>query len=422
MSEPAAAALAAPPELLALRNAAAVRERCARIHDWVAAGRSPYFTLDEAKLDPTAALVAEVTRAAYPDLVTPHHSRWRHFSAGDHDRWAALPIAHASGPERARAAIDLTVVSVLLDAGAGAAWRYHDVATGMTFARSEGLAVASFDMFRAGLFSSDPQHPHQVDRGALARLALAPLAAGFQVSDRNALVGLSARLALLRRLGEALAARPDLFGAAGRPGHLVDAIMASSSASSAARTIAAPAITAPAILALVLEATSGIWPSGLVVDGVALGDAWRHPAIRTPDRSDGIVPFHKLSQWLTYSLIEPIEQAGVTVTDVDGLTGLPEYRNGGLLIDMGVIVPRAPLTPAVPYEVGSELIVEWRALTVALLDRLREATRRQLGLATFSMSQLLQGGTWSAGRAIAARLRPPDGPPPVAVKADGTVF
>jgi hypothetical protein len=283
----------------------------------------------------------------------------------------------------------------------------------LTFARSEGLAVASFDMFRAGLFSSDPQRPHQVDRVALARLELAPLATAFQVSDRNALVGLPQRLALLRRLGDALAARPDLFGAVGRPGHLVDAILASSPAR---------AIAAPAILSLVLDATSGIWPSGLVVDGVALGDAWRHPAIRTQDRSDGVVPFHKLSQWLTYSLIEPIEQAGVMVTDVDGLTGLPEYRNGGLLIDTSVIVPRAPLDPTAAHDVASELIVEWRALTVALLDRLREPVRHRLGLASLAMSQLLQGGTWLAGRTIAARLRPPDGPPPIAVKADGTVF
>jgi hypothetical protein len=267
-------------------------------------------------------------------------------------------------------------------------------------------------MFRAGLFSSDPQHPHQVDRAALARLDEAALADGFQASERNALVGLPRRLTLLRRLGEGLAAWPDLFGAAGRPGLLVDFILA---------VWPARAIGAPAILAMLLDTLSGIWPSGLVVGGVALGDAGRHPALRMHDSGE-IVPFHKLSQWLTYSLIEPIEQAGVRVTDVDGLTGLPEYRNGGLLIDMGVIVPRAPLDPAVPHEVASELIVEWRALTVALLDRLREPVRRRLGLASLAMSQLLQGGTWSAGRAVAMQRRPPDGLPPIAVKADGTVF
>jgi uncharacterized protein DUF1688 len=403
----------APTELLALRSAAAVRTRCAQVHQWVVAGRSPHFTLDEERLDATAARVAQVTRADYPDLVIPPHSRWRHFSAGGLDRWAALPLGGLTAIEQARAAVDLTFVSVLLDAGAGAAWRYRDAATGLVFARSEGLAVASFDMFRAGFFSSAPSNPLQVDGAALARLDLAALAAGFQISERNPLVGLPHRLTLLHRLGEALAERPDLFGASRRPGHLVDAILAS---------FPARKIGAPKILALVLDGLSTIWPSGLVVDGVALGDAGRHPAVRTQDRSDGIVPFHKLSQWLTYSLTEPIEQAGLTVTDLDGLTALPEYRNGGLLIDTGVIRPRAPLDPAVQHEVASELIVEWRALTVAVMDQLREATRRQLGLAALSLPQLLQGGTWSAGRAIAAGKRPPDGPPPLAIKADGTVF
>jgi hypothetical protein len=415
MSGPAAARAAtnAPAELIPLRSAAAVRARCAQVHDWVAAGRSRHFTLDAAKLDEAAALVADVTRASYPDLAIPHHSRWRHFSAGGRDRWAALPLAGVETIERARVAIDLAVVSVLLDAGAGAAWSYVDNDTGLTFARSEGLAVASLDLFRAGALSCDPARPLRADATALANLTLPALAIGLQVSERNPLVGLPQRLTLLQRLGAALVARPDLFGAAGRPGHLIDAILA-----------AAPArrIAAADILALILDGLASIWPSGLMVDGVALGDAGYHPAVRTRDRSDRIVPFHKLSQWLTYSLIEPIEQAGVTVVEPDGLTALPEYRNGGLLIDTGVIVPRAPLDPAAAHEVASELIVEWRALTVALMDRLRDSVRRRLGLTSFSLSQLLQGGTWLAGRTIAGRLRPPDGPPPIAVKADGTVF
>jgi hypothetical protein len=417
MSAPAAAMrdriAQGPAELLALRSAAAVRERCGRVHQWVAQGRSRHFALDETALDATAARVAHVTQSTYPDLVIPPHSRWRHFSAGQCDRWGALPLAGLSTIERARAAIDLVVVSVLLDAGAGAAWHYADAATGLRFARSEGLAVASFAMFGAGAFSSNGEEPHRVDRAALARLDLATLAAGFQASKRNPLVGLPQRLTLLRRLGEALGQRPDLFGANGRPGHLIDAILAARPARS---------ITAADILRLVLDGLATIWPSGLTVDGVALGDAGRHPAAHAQDRSDGIVPFHKLSQWLSYSLIEPIAHAGIAVTDIDGLTALPEYRNGGLLVDAGVIIPRAPIDPRAPYEVGSELIVEWRALTVALMEPLREAVRRRLGLATLTMSQLLQGGSWSAGRAIALEKRPPDGPPPIAVNADGTVF
>ena len=74
-------------------------------------------------------------------------------------------------------------------------------------------------------------------------------------------------------------------------------------------------------------------------------------------------------------------------------------------------------------EVDSELVVEWRALTVALMDRLLPLVREKLELdASFTLPHMLQGGTWSAGRQIACALRPPDGPPPLLVAADGTVF
>ena len=75
-----------PPELIALRRAEAVRARCTLVKDWVAAGHSPHFTIDASRRDDAATLVADITRADYPDLVIPHHSRWRHFSAGGVDR------------------------------------------------------------------------------------------------------------------------------------------------------------------------------------------------------------------------------------------------------------------------------------------------------------------------------------------------
>ena len=112
-----------------------------------------------------------------------------------------------------------------------------------------------------------------------------------------------------------------------------------------------------------------------MVDGVALGDAAYHSAVPTTDRSDRIVPFHKLSQWLTYSLIELVEQAGIAVIERDDLTALPEYRNGGLLIDTGIIGSRAPLDPRIAHAVDSEPIVEWRALTVSPIDALRDPVR-----------------------------------------------
>ena len=183
------------------------------------------------------------------------------------------------------------------------------------------------------------------------------------------------------------------------------------------------AVTAAAILGAVLDGLGPIWPGRIELGGVNLGDVWRHPAVRTGDLTDGLVPFHKLSQWLAYSLIEPLEDAGVAVTGVDQLTGLPEYRNGGLFIDMGVLEPKHDAVLGETHEVGSEVVVEWRALTVALLDVLAPLVRARLGKteAELPLAKLLEGGTWSAGRRI-ARDRRPGGGPPITVASDGTVF
>ena len=78
------------PEIAKLRSTAAVRDRCAMVYRWVAEGRSPHFELDEERLGTVAQYVAEVTRAAYPDLEIPYHSRWRHFAAGGVERWNEL--------------------------------------------------------------------------------------------------------------------------------------------------------------------------------------------------------------------------------------------------------------------------------------------------------------------------------------------
>ena len=407
-------ASAVTADLAKLRNAAAVRERCAQVHSWVAAGRSQHFTLDESRLVNVAAYVADVTRAAYPDLKIPRHSRWRHFSAGGIDRWSLIvqKLAGATASERARVAIDLVMASVLLDAGAGDQWRYREQSTGLVFARSEGLAVASLDMFAGGVFSSDPTRPMQADATALKTISAEKLAHYFQVDAGNPLIGLDQRAALLRRLGQALEARPNLFGSNGRPGHFADHL---------AQDYRDERIPAPVVLSSLLDSMSSIWPSDLVIDGISVGDAGRHPAVRTSDATNGIVPFHKLSQWLTYSLIEPLAISGLIVENLDGLTALAEYRNGGLLVDLGVIRPCRPVET--PQEVSSDLVVEWRALTVTLLDKLLGPVRQLLGLgATFALPHLLQGGTWSAGRKVALELRPPNGPSPIPLATDGTVF
>ncbi len=400
-----------------LRDPATIRARSHAIAAAVGAGLSPHFTVDRTQLEPLAERVATLTRSRFPDLQIPYHSRWRHFEAGGIDRKDRLDtlLDGRSTAEVARARIELTLISVLLDAGAGPQWRFIEYpSVAQRYARSEGLAVASFRAFVQGRFSSDADEPCRVDAKALMAIDAAALATMFQAGPGNPLVGLDGRVALLRRLGEALHDQPQLFGLDGRPGMLFDALTAPDGTG---------VVQAADILGLLLTAFSAIWPSGQRFEGRPVGDVWPHPDAGGDGASAGFVPFHKLSQWLTYSLLEPFEWAGLRVDGLDALTGLPEYRNGGLLLDAGVLVPTRPRRMGKPMTPADPWIVEWRALTVALLDEVAPLVRERLGSAAVALplACILEGGTWAAGRAIAAERRK-TGAPPVTVDSDGTVF
>ena len=397
----------------ALLSARAVRERARQMLRLCEQDQLAHWRLNRARLPDIADFTLSVMRDNYPDLDIPFHARWRHFAAGGRDRWSVVAARGdwKNAPARARAEFDLAIVSVLLDAGAGARWRYREQ-DGTVSSRSEGLASASLDMFAAGLFSAAASDPLRADAERLATIDARELAKGFQVADDNPLVGLAGRVELLNRLGRACLAAPDVFARNGgaRPGGLFD-------------VFAAPSLPAETILAAVLAHLGLIWPSRLSLAGIALGDTWRHPQIRADDATDGLVPFHKLSQWLSYSLIEPLQRAGVEVHDIDGLTGLPEYRNGGLFVDFGALAPKAPEAARAPQRVDSLFVVEWRALTVALLDEVAGLVRAKLDLtpAQLPLARVLEGGTWAAGRRIAAQSRA-DGSPPLDIVSDGTVF
>lgn len=397
-----------------LLTAEAVRARAHTLLALGVDGRLPHFRVDLARLDQVADRVIAVTRTAYPSLDVPFHSRWRHFVHKGKDRFAALPTSKDIAAQ-ARAEFDLAIVSVFLDAGAGAQWRYTDPQTAEQIGRSEGLALASLDMFAAGAFSADANDPLRVDAARLAALTADDLARGFQVSEANPLVGLDGRAALLRRLGELALKKPDVFARhdGARPGGLFDHLVA----------LHGEALAAPDILSALLRELGPIWPSRLTLGGVPLGDCWRHRMLVTADATSGFVPLHKLSQWLSYSLIEPLQRVGVAVSNIDGLTGLAEYRNGGLFVDAAVLELHEPLRILEPHDVSSELVVEWRSLTVALLDKLAEVIRGRLGMnaETLPLARILEGGTWAAGRAIAREKRE-NGASPITVVSDGTVF
>ena len=425
MTAQTAIARVSPAAVGHLRSPKAIRERCRQVFEAAEAGRTEHFALDLKQLPRVADYVFATIRNNHPNFEVPYHSRWRHFTVGSVDRWQSL-TATRSGLQPidvARMAIDLVVPSVLLDAGAGPGWSWREpgmapgsaAATGKAFARSEGLALASLELFRRGALSDQADDPYRSDAATLSQLATSEVASAFQVSEANPLIGLEDRVELLRRLGASLIANPTLFGVLEpRPGRLADAALA------AARN---NRISATTLFWMVMQMLGPVWPRRIALRGISLGDVGRHPAAVAPDATSGLVPFHKLTQWMTYSLLEPLEGLGLTVDGLDQLTGLPEYRNGGLFIDLGVLVPKHAAVLGLPHAATSEVVVEWRALTVILLDRVGEAVRKAIGKTAeqFPLAKVLEGGTWAAGRLI-ARDRRPEGGPPIEVISDGTIF
>jgi hypothetical protein len=395
-----------------LRSTIAVRERCNNILKAVLDGQSLCFDVDLSCLSVAAKRVAVLTQQRFPDGQIPYHARWRHFEAGRIDRLASLPFCKDI-KERARREIDLAVTAVLLDAGSGPAWKYSEKGTDWQGGRSEGLGVAAFHAFASGIFGGSLEAPI-AQAASLAKVTTADIASAFQVTAANPLVGLDGRTSLLVRLSSALLANPKFFSAAARPGGMFDYLVPTTESST---------VNAADILNVVIAGFGPIWLTSNELNGNALGDCWHHRlAGGDSTESAGWVPFHKLSQWMTYSLLEPFERAGVKVVGLEALTGLPEYRNGGLFIDCGVIRLKPGVSIDKPFEVGDELIVEWRALTVALLDRLAVQVRSEMGLTEeqLPLACVLEGGTWAAGRITAQELR--GGLPPIEVVSDGTVF
>jgi hypothetical protein len=386
----------------------AIRDTTKKIYDSALAGGTN-FKVDLSKMDETRDLVMDVINDNYPTLEIPFHSRWGHFKVGDIDREKQLDekLVGVDAMEIARTKLDLVITSVLLDAGAGKDWKFDE--EGKSFNRSEGLAVASFHLFMNGAFSKT-NGPVADDEGLLS-FSNEALEKGFQVTGDNPLVGVDGRVNLLKRLGEAVYSNNEFFPK-GRPGSIVDYLV----------TKHGNSFEVQDVLDAVLRGLGPIWPGRIMADNVNLGDVWHYSPLGELGM-DSVVCFHKLSQWLTYSLVTPMIEAGLDITGAEKLTGLAEYRNGGLFFDMGVIQFRDEKNLEIAHKPSSDLVIEWRALTIQLLDQMGEMVQNKLNKTPdeFPLAKVLEGGTWWAGRRIAAQKRP-DLSTPIKLDSDGTVF
>ncbi|KAI1421935.1 hypothetical protein F5Y12DRAFT_663625 [Xylaria sp. FL1777] len=455
-----------------LRSLGAVRERSKIVTEKALRNQLHHFDVDLDKFPDVVKFVCRIIKRDYdaPFQSIPGHGRYQHFAVGGRDRIAHLlstwPEDVVDNTEKCRRLIDLFLVSVLLDAGAGTTWCFKSADSGKIYRRSEGLAIASLEMFKAGLFSSDPSNKYQVDRDGLRKLTTELLAKGLQSRPGNEVAGLEGRSQLLIRLGDALAEKKEFFGESGRPGNMIDYLLAHPTTQASS----SPVVLLPVLWNVLMAGLAPIWPtSRTAINGISLGDAWpcsSMPQVQQrmssgsptfspfPQQSspatepwESILPFHKLTQWLTYSLMQPMQNLlKIQFAGTELLTGLPEYRNGGLFVDLGVLTLKAAdmerglqnyndhctrtgtkgVEVAPMFEPGDDVIVEWRGVTVGFLDKLcadvNVVLREELNGGELTLAQLLEAGSWKGGREIAEVSRPNTKEPPILIDSDGTVF
>ncbi|KAI1271095.1 hypothetical protein F5Y07DRAFT_384094 [Xylaria sp. FL0933] len=455
-----------------LRSLGAVRERCKIVTEKALHNQLHHFDVDLDKFPDVVNFVCRIIKRDYdaPFHTIPGHGRYQHFAVGGRDRIAHLlstwPEDIVDNTEKCRRLVDLFLVSVLLDAGAGTAWSFKSADSGKIYRRSEGLAIASLEMFKAGLFSSNPSNKYQVDKDGLRKLTVELLAKGLQSRPGNEVAGLEGRSQLLIRLGHALAEKKEFFGESGRPGNMIDYLLAHPTTQASS----SPVVLLPVLWNVLMSGLAPIWPaSRTAINGISLGDAWpcsSMPQVQQrnsagsptfspfPQQSshatepwESILPFHKLTQWLTYSLMQPMQNLlKIQFAGTELLTGLPEYRNGGLFVDLGVLTLKPAdmerglqnysehsartgvkgVEVAPMFEPGDDVIVEWRGVTVGFLDKLcadvNVVLREELNGGELTLAQLLEAGSWKGGREIAEVSRPNTKEPPILIDSDGTVF
>ncbi|KAJ5984713.1 hypothetical protein N7481_006812 [Penicillium waksmanii] len=370
------------------------------------------------------------------------HGRWQHFEIGGVPRVEKLIKGWQSvgddETEITRRLIDLFFVAVLLDAGAGDVWKFTEPDTGNEYGRSEGIAVAALYMFKAGAFSDGGADIEEADKfytgRGLVSLDIAEFRKNFQITANNEIISDISRVSLLQSVGHSLLNLPEIFGDKGRPGNIVDYLLANRKNGEN--------LNYEVLWSVLQKTLLPAWPKNRThVSGVPIGDAW---PLQTLERLNSdrqaqngalnIQPFHKLTQWLAYSLSVPfIRVLGLDWDNIDQGTGLPEYRNGGLFVDLGVLRLKENVlkegqknskqeTPS--FDATSDVIVEWRSMTVALLDTLHKliADRFALQGVRISMAQMLEAGTWKGGRELAAKYRPETKSSPIVIQGDGTLF
>jgi len=344
----------------------ASRQICARAFQ----GHSDLVSVNRAGLERAAGAVIAALRGSYPELQVPPASVWRSFEAGDADRWAILADARGftSQEDFLAVAADLALLAGAVSVNPPGDWLYEDALTGQGYGGPAGVHLALLAMVRSGVFSADPADPLRVDAHALIRLDNAEVVAGLGLSPGHQAEWGEALTGYLRRFGETIGMRPDVFEADGavRPGHL---------AAGFARDGGEGAVCLPELFAKIAEDFAPLWAGGAGLREMILGDVWQ-PADADPE-ADGVLamtPFHLPASTMASSLIEPCVWSGLDLSGYDGLPGPSDAAHAALLQQFGVLELRESHTGAD----AAARMIELRAVTSGLWGSLAQEVRQKL--------------------------------------------
>lgn len=383
--------MASESSALAYFDPREIRRRSQDLLTLAADGKLGHVQVDLSHLGDALLVLLETTKETYPDFHIPPYGVWRDFEVGGIDRWAALADARSfEGAEHMlTAAADLAILAAYMKTMHPAGWAFEDPMTGTRVSGKHASALAAFHMFAAGSFSSEMTDPYRVDAETLIRMEKDELASGLQWDLQDDTDLLEAMQKHLKRLGEALALRSDLFseGYFTRPGLLMVR---------AARE-AEGAVSARNLLDRLLEALAPVWPGGAESGEITLGDSFAHSALNGAENAS-IYPFHMAAQEMVYSLVEPYAWAGLEVADLELLTAPADDMHAALFVFSGVLKikdgPESPTEDSV-----RDRMVEIRGVTTALTDRLADLLRTELEVPEdqLPLTCILEGGTSRAG-------------------------
>lgn len=380
-----------------LLTAAAVRTRASEVLELAKAEKLTHVSVNLDLLPKLAARVTRTIEHSYPDFQVPPYGCWRHFEAGGLDRWGMLASARgfAAAEDVLAAAADLAVATHVVSVSIRSDWIYLDMVAGQAFEGRRAIAIGMLAMFAAGSFSADPGDPLRVDAHALVRLEEAEIVDGLRLDPELDRVAVTSIKTILKRLGEAIGLRPDLFEQRGesRPGHLALKLFSMAE-------VAPVAVTD--ILDALLDGLSPIWQEGAKSNDVVLGDVWMHTKLFQDGPAKGLLPFHLIAQEITYALIEPFAWAGIEVAELDGLTGLGDLEHAALFLDAGIVNMKFKDAGSKSNEQSLDQATELRAVCIALFDRLADTLREQLDVSAdvLPLTCILEGGTALLGDEI----------------------